>query len=150
MSGVREADLRGEGAVPALTFEEVQKQVAALLEGRVLVGHAVKNDLKVRLSLNRYNGGGSRIGAQCLMLSHPKTAIRDTSSYEPLRDLAKTKRPALRKLAQLVLGINIQTDLEGGHSSVRAFIALTTRWQSSRRTGRRCTRDHGHLPRSQD
>jgi hypothetical protein len=37
-----------------------------------------------------------------------------------LRELAKTKRPALRKLAQLVLGINIQTDLDAGHSSVRS------------------------------
>jgi DNA polymerase III epsilon subunit-like protein len=48
VSGVTEADLRGEGAVPAATFEEVQKQTAALLKDRILVGHAVQNDLKVR------------------------------------------------------------------------------------------------------
>ena len=28
-------------------FEDVQKDVASLLEGRILVGHAVHNDLKV-------------------------------------------------------------------------------------------------------
>ena len=42
-------------------FEVVQHEVAALLKGRVLVGHAVYNDLKV------------------LMLSHPKKHTRDTA-----------------------------------------------------------------------
>lgn len=28
-------------------FEDVQKEVASLLQGRILVGHAVHNDLKV-------------------------------------------------------------------------------------------------------
>jgi RNA exonuclease 4 len=42
VSGIREEDLRG-----APPFEEVQKQVAALVEGRVLVGHAIENDTKV-------------------------------------------------------------------------------------------------------
>ena len=42
-------------------FEVVQREVAALLKGRVLVGHAVYNDLKV------------------LMLSHPKKHTRDTA-----------------------------------------------------------------------
>ena len=32
----------------AKPFVEVQKQVADLLKGRILVGHAVHNDLKVR------------------------------------------------------------------------------------------------------
>ena len=35
--------------ITAKSFEEVQKQVAALLKDRILVGHAVHNDLKVRL-----------------------------------------------------------------------------------------------------
>lgn len=45
VSGVREEDILG-----APSFEEVQKKVAALVEGRVLVGHAIENDLKVRLT----------------------------------------------------------------------------------------------------
>lgn len=32
----------------APSFKTVQKEVAEILQGRVLVGHAVKNDLKVR------------------------------------------------------------------------------------------------------
>ena len=43
-SGVRPADLREDRAEP---FEEVQRAAAALFEGRVLVGHAVENDLQV-------------------------------------------------------------------------------------------------------
>lgn len=42
VSGIRERDLVG-----APGFEEVQKKVAELCEGRVLVGHAIDNDLRV-------------------------------------------------------------------------------------------------------
>ena len=43
VSGVREKDMLG-----ARPFEEVQKQVAELLRDKILVGHAVHNDLQVR------------------------------------------------------------------------------------------------------
>jgi len=39
--------IRPENMVNAVPFEEVQKQVAELIEGRILLGHAVYNDLKV-------------------------------------------------------------------------------------------------------
>jgi DNA polymerase III epsilon subunit-like protein len=42
VSGIRESDMVG-----APTFAEVQKQVAELVEGRILIGHAIENDLKV-------------------------------------------------------------------------------------------------------
>ena len=42
-------------------FETVQKDVAEILDGRILVGHALKHDLKV------------------LFLSHPRKKLRDTS-----------------------------------------------------------------------
>ena len=37
--------------LPARPFDEVQKKVADLLKDRILVGHAVYNDLKVCLPL---------------------------------------------------------------------------------------------------
>lgn len=46
VSGVRPEDLVGPGA---LSLEEVQRKVADIIKGRVLVGHAVFNDLKVRI-----------------------------------------------------------------------------------------------------
>lgn len=103
VSGVRPKDLKG-----APSFSEVQGEVANLIKGKVLVGHAIQNDLKA------------------LLLSHPKPLIRDTATFQPLRDLAKTKYPSLKKLAKLVLGIDIQLEGES-HSSVedaRATMAV--------------------------
>ncbi|TKY89400.1 hypothetical protein EX895_001931 [Sporisorium graminicola] len=103
VSGVRPKDLKN-----APSFSEVQGEVANLIKGKVLVGHAIQNDLKA------------------LLLSHPKPLIRDTATFQPLRDLAKTKYPSLKKLAKLVLGIDIQLEGES-HSSVedaRATMAV--------------------------
>lgn len=55
VSGVRASDLEG-----APVFEAVQKQVAELVEGRILVGHAIENDLKVRTELNGHTESLSR------------------------------------------------------------------------------------------
>jgi len=41
------AFFRFGAAGTARTFEDVQMEVATLLKGRVLVGHALQNDLKV-------------------------------------------------------------------------------------------------------
>lgn len=53
VSGVRAADLQGPNAI---TFEECVKKVADLLKGRVLIGHAVWNDLQVCASLSKCVG----------------------------------------------------------------------------------------------
>jgi len=47
-------------------FATVQKEVADILQGRILVGHALWNDMKV------------------LFLDHPKKCIRDTAKYNLL------------------------------------------------------------------
>jgi RNA exonuclease 4 len=92
VSGVRPKDLHnGE------SFETVQKEVAEILQGRILVGHALRNDLKV------------------LFLSHPRKAIRDTSRYRLFRKFTNGRTPSLRKLAEELLGVKIQ---QGEHDSV--------------------------------
>jgi len=83
--------------IHAREFEDVQKEVSTILMDRVLVGHAVKNDLEV------------------LLLSHPRRDTRDTSRHPGFRKLSAGRTPALKKLAQEVLGIEIQG---GEHSSV--------------------------------
>lgn len=83
--------------VEARSFEQAQKDVSDILEGRVLVGHAVGNDL------------------DALLLGHPKRDIRDTSKYPPYRKIAGGGSPRLKVLASEYLGLNIQT---GSHSSV--------------------------------
>ena len=81
----------------ARSFTEVQKGVASLMQDRILVGHALRNDL------------------QCLLLSHPRRDMRDTSRYPKFREQSMGKPPALRFLAKSELGMDIQT---GEHSSI--------------------------------
>ncbi len=81
----------------ARTLEAVQADVAKLFDGKILVGHAIKNDL------------------EALLLSHSKRDIRDTSRHPAFRQLAGGKTPSLKKLAREVLGIDIQG---GEHSSI--------------------------------
>ncbi|KFP37649.1 RNA exonuclease 4, partial [Chlamydotis macqueenii] len=66
VSGIRPENInKGED------FKTVQKEVADILNGRILVGHALCNDLKV------------------LLLDHPKKKIRDTQRYKPFRQRVK-------------------------------------------------------------
>lgn len=95
-SGVRPSDLR-----EAPTFHEVQKQVAKILQGKTVVGHALKNDFQV------------------LLLKHPGSLTRDTARFKPLcikrRDGSRGRPRPLRHLAKEHLGFQIQG---GEHSSV--------------------------------
>jgi RNA exonuclease 4 len=81
----------------ARSFEEVQTDVAAILKGRIIVGHAIKNDL------------------EAMILEHPKKDIRDTSKFSGFRKYSAGRAPSLKKLAKEVLGVDIQ---DGEHSSI--------------------------------
>lgn len=77
VSGIRKEDmLNGED------FVKVQKEVAEIVKGRILVGHSLKNDLSV------------------LFLSHPKRNIRDTSRYKPFR------KASILVIVKLILNAN--------------------------------------------
>ena len=128
VSGVRPSDL-----AHAPPFREVQKKMADILKGRVLIGHALRNDLK------------------CLLLDHPKSMTRDTATYRPLtRPLRANERRhdkgvargrgarSLRELCAQHLGLEIQA---GEHSSVddaRAALLLYRKcavaWERELRT----------------
>ena len=76
----------------AKDFSVVQKDVAELITGRVLIGHALHHDLKVIRVMNLPPSTllpclmGYNL-CQVLLLGHPKKDIRDTSEYEVLRGL---------------------------------------------------------------
>nr|XP_016997585.2 RNA exonuclease 4 [Drosophila takahashii] len=93
VSGIRPQDIaNGED------FLAVQNEVVKLLHGRILVGHALGNDLAV------------------LSIRHPFDDIRDTSRYKPLCKLVSNGHtPSLKRLTMAVLGQEIQT---GEHNSV--------------------------------
>ncbi|GKT85632.1 LOW QUALITY PROTEIN: RNA exonuclease 4 [Colletotrichum tofieldiae] len=105
-SYVRPKNVLPIGAVPGILpkhmrfardFDEVQTDVAKLLKDRILVGHDIKHDLDV------------------LKLSHPGKDVRDTSSYPAFRQYGNGRKPALRRLAEEILGVTIQS---GAHSSI--------------------------------
>ncbi|KAF2845478.1 hypothetical protein T440DRAFT_472610 [Plenodomus tracheiphilus IPT5] len=105
VSGIEPKHLRPD---VARTFDEVRNDLKILLAGRILVGHAVKNDLDV------------------LILKHDSRFIRDTSKFSKFRALAAKPgwTPGLKMLADKLLGVQIQV---GAHSSVedaRATMAL--------------------------
>jgi len=118
VSGIEAKDLQGDGA---LALPEVQKRVKRLLSGKILVGHALENDLAA------------------LQIAHPWHDVRDTASYPPFMKRGEaTHDPAAggtapplrpRKLKELVrdrLGRDIQ-DLGRAHDPVedaRAALAL--------------------------
>lgn len=103
VSGVRPRDIRPTNEA-ALDPEEVRSRMEGLLHGKVLVGHALKNDLSA------------------LMLTHPREDTRDTARYKPFmratgRSGGKLRPRKLRDLALEELGKRIQVEGEG-HSSV--------------------------------
>lgn len=104
VSGITPYNLRS-----ARTLEEVQRDVAKLMDGRILVGHAVRHDL------------------DALLLGHPKRDIRDTSRYPKFRKLAGGRTPGLKKLAREVLGIDIQASQHSSVEDARATMLLFRR-----------------------
>ncbi|XP_068664190.1 RNA exonuclease 4 [Aristolochia californica] len=111
ISGIRPYHLR-----KAKNFLIVQKKVAEFLKGRILVGHALQNDLKA------------------LLLSHPKEDMRDTSEYQPFLRKGGGKR-ALKDLAAELLGVNIQQKEHCSIEDARAAMLIYQRhkkaWEKS-------------------
>ncbi|KAG7335997.1 hypothetical protein KOW79_000690 [Hemibagrus wyckioides] len=96
-SGIRWKDLH-----KATPFKQAQGEILKILTGKVVVGHAVQNDLKV------------------LHYSHPIHLLRDTSRIPILNQKAglPEKQPAsLKTLTKVLLNKEIQTGKKG-HSSV--------------------------------
>lgn len=114
VSGIRPDQLRdGED------FTVVQTEVASILKGRLLVGHALKHDLDV------------------LYLSHPRRYLRDTSRYKPFRHLSKGSTPSLKKLTFELLGREIQigehNSVEDARAAMQLYMLYRNRWESERR-----------------
>lgn len=111
VSGIRPEDIRDGEDV-----QTVQREVAEILNGRLVVGHAIHNDLKI------------------LLLDHPKKKIRDTQKYKPFRKIAKSGRPSLKVLCREVLNVKVQ---QGEHSSVqdaqatmRLYTLVKKQWEA--------------------
>ncbi|EFY85794.1 3'-5' exonuclease [Metarhizium acridum] len=108
VSGVSQREMRF-----AREFEEVQREVYNIIEGRILVGHDINHDL------------------DALKLSHPPRDIRDTAKHHAFKKYGHGRKPSLRVLARELLAIEIQ---EGPHSSTedaRVTMLIFRKYKSS-------------------
>eukprot|EP00903_Cladosiphon_okamuranus_P007214 g7002.t1 len=106
VSGVKANHLKG-----GLRLRQCQEEVAAILKGRVLVGHALHNDLKA------------------LMMSHPPRATRDTAAYRPYQKAhgkagGKLRPKSLKILSQEHLNRTIQSGQHNPAEDARAAMDL--------------------------
>ncbi|XP_037653317.1 RNA exonuclease 4 isoform X2 [Choloepus didactylus] len=117
--------IRPENLMQGEEFEVVQKEVAELLKGRILIGHALHNDLKV------------------LFLDHPKKNIRDTQKYKPFKKQVKSGRPSLKLLSEKILGIRVQESehcsIQDAQVAMRLYVMVKKEWE-------RVARDPGPSP----
>ncbi|GAV27446.1 hypothetical protein PMKS-000914 [Pichia membranifaciens] len=108
-----EAKVQAAHKAQTLRKAQAQRDVAKLLKDKVLVGHAIHHDL------------------EALYLTHPKHSIRDTAKHTPFKTkYSKGKTPGLKKLAQEILGLDIQS---GEHSSVEDARATMLIYKSDRK-----------------
>lgn len=119
VSGITEEDLDGA----TLSLDECRAIVTELLDGKMLVGHALKNDMKV------------------LDISHPWFMTRDTAKYEPFMqtrfDDGVLWPRKLKELSKLKLQRDIQTDGRPHSAYEDALAALDlykkhmTKWEKA-------------------
>ncbi|NXF76748.1 REXO4 exonuclease, partial [Sclerurus mexicanus] len=98
-------------------FKTVQKEVADILKGRILVGHALRNDLKV------------------LLLDHPQKKIRDTQRYKPFKQRVKSSRPSLKLLCETLLNVQVQTaehcSIQDAQAAMRLYTLEKNKWEAA-------------------
>lgn len=112
-------------------FAKVRADVAALIRGRIVVGHALENDF------------------QALQLHHPRDDVRDTAVWRPLLRPPRFARPRkLRHLARDFCALRIQSGDAAHDPAEDALAALTVyrkfreNWEgqvASAKLGRRST-----------
>lgn len=121
VSGVRPKDiaLTNTNAVDHAT---IRTTVGQLLHNKILVGHALTNDLSV------------------LMLSHPRKDMRDTARYKPFmrpsgRSGGKLRPRKLRDLVHEQLGTKIQEvgkahdSVDDARASMELFKVVRAKWE---------------------
>ncbi|CAM9384696.1 unnamed protein product [Ectocarpus fasciculatus] len=106
VSGVKANHLKG-----GLRLRQCQEEVAAILKDKVLIGHALTNDLKA------------------LMMSHPPRSTRDTATYRPYQKAhgkagGKLRPRSLKLLSQEHLDRPIQTGQHNPAEDAKAAMDL--------------------------
>ena len=127
VSGVRSKDIHDRNE-DAMDHEECRLKVGELLMDKILVGHALKNDLSA------------------LMISHPRIDIRDTARYKPFmratgRSGGKLRPRKLRDLVYENVGMRIQVEgeahcsIDDARASMELFKFAKNRWEKELEKG---------------
>ena len=113
ITGITAAQLTAKSG--AVTFQQAQSQVGAILKGRILIGHALRNDFAV------------------LKLKHPLRHVRDTARFKPLRDPNHLGVPSLKSLADRILSRKIQGGVhdptEDARTAMRIYQKYAAGWE---------------------
>ncbi|EIW70330.1 hypothetical protein TREMEDRAFT_38107 [Tremella mesenterica DSM 1558] len=115
-SGIKLGDLDG-----APTFGKIRTVVKGIVQDKIIVGHALFNDLAA------------------VQHRHTYEDTRDTSMYIPFRKLMGVENegilPSLKKLAQKVLGVEIQQDvhcpIEDARTTLNLFLTIREECEKS-------------------
>uniref|UniRef100_A0A182Q569 RNA exonuclease 4 n=1 Tax=Anopheles farauti TaxID=69004 RepID=A0A182Q569_9DIPT len=110
--------IRPEHIADGTDFKIIRELVRKVIHGRILVGHALKNDLMV------------------LNLRHPKYNIRDTARYKPIAKKARSfGTPSLKSIAQRFLGEDIQDgehdSVEDARAAMKIYLIFAKDWENS-------------------
>lgn len=121
VSGIRQADIESEDA---MSFEDCQDAVLEIISGKIVVGHALRNDF---IALN---------------IMHPWYLIRDTARYEPFMkpcliepNMLVPKK--LKVLAKNKLDMTIQEhgqehdSIEDATAAMELYKKARTKWESA-------------------
>jgi len=122
VSGVRSEDIE---SCKAMELKEVRIAVQNILQGKILIGHGLENDLKA------------------LNISHPSCDTRDTAGFAPyMREILDSQNmrvmvpKRLKDLAWQELGKRIQvlgdahSSIEDGISALELYKAARTKWEA--------------------
>lgn len=124
-SGIRAADVSVQSR-DAVELYEAQVAVGELIKGRILIGHALKNDLRA------------------LKISHPRRDVRDTADFfkkvRRRRGQRNATAPSLRAVVAEVLGVDtFQKNEHDSCEDARAALALYKKqakeWEADLRKG---------------
>jgi len=120
VSGITEDHLTSDNAV---TLDECRRQVETLVEGKILVGHALKNDLSA------------------LKISHAWHRLRDTGKYEPFMKIRFDDGilwpRKLKELAKEKLGEEIQhpgkphCPFEDAKAAMSLYKKVRNKWEKA-------------------
>lgn len=129
VSGIRQADIESEDA---MTFDDCRMTVLEIFSGKVVIGHALKNDFRA------------------LNITHPWYLTRDTAKFEPFMKPSREDESILlprklKALAELKLGMHIQLcgqehdSIEDATAAMELYKKARRKWENAVEWKRRKT-----------